>query len=188
MYFLLLILHGFKALILVCPLILFLPSFVLFIMVFESSKDMEIIDSSNPYHLHPSDHPSIMLVSKSLDGDNYGTWSRSMTIAPSAKDKIEFIDVSIIRPSHTNAKFSSWKWCINMVLSWILNTMDLNLANSYIHWFGCWSLDKFQRKISSKEYTKDLSKSIGKLYLIIKKRCLLWLISQNCNDSFLFEC
>ncbi|RVW28831.1 hypothetical protein CK203_050138 [Vitis vinifera] len=78
-------------------------------MVFESSKDIEIIDSSNPYHLHPSDHPSIMLVSKSLDGDNYGTWSRSVTIAPSAKDKIEFIDGSIIRPSHTNAKFSSWK-------------------------------------------------------------------------------
>ncbi|KAK9217602.1 hypothetical protein WN943_006230 [Citrus x changshan-huyou] len=40
-----------------------------------------IIDPSDPFYLHCSDHPGISLVTKPLNGDNYATWSRSMSIA-----------------------------------------------------------------------------------------------------------
>ncbi|KAM1046990.1 hypothetical protein PS2_026158 [Malus domestica] len=46
---------------------------------------------SDPYALHHSDHPNLVLVSKPLEGDNYSTWSRAMRISLSAKNKIGFI-------------------------------------------------------------------------------------------------
>ncbi|RVX07404.1 hypothetical protein CK203_022496 [Vitis vinifera] len=101
-------------------------------MVFESSKDMKIIDSSDPYHFDPPIFRYHVVV-KILNGENYGTWSHSMTIALSSKNKIRFIDGSITRPPRTDAKFSYWKRCNGMVISWILNTTALNLANSVIY-------------------------------------------------------
>ncbi|KAJ0587501.1 putative transcription factor interactor and regulator CCHC(Zn) family [Helianthus annuus] len=49
------------------------------------------IDSSNPLYLHPSDHPGMILVSKSFDGTGFGAWKRAMTIALSAKNKLGFV-------------------------------------------------------------------------------------------------
>nr|CAD1821579.1 unnamed protein product [Ananas comosus var. bracteatus] len=53
------------------------------------------IDDSDPLVLHYSDHPGMMLVSKPLEGYNYGQWSRAMRISLSAKNKIGFVDGSI---------------------------------------------------------------------------------------------
>ncbi|KAB2610299.1 hypothetical protein D8674_018331 [Pyrus ussuriensis x Pyrus communis] len=47
---------------------------------------------TDPYFLHPSDHPGLILVSKKLNGDNYNTWCRAMEISLSAKNKIGFIN------------------------------------------------------------------------------------------------
>ncbi|KAB2626240.1 hypothetical protein D8674_017900 [Pyrus ussuriensis x Pyrus communis] len=46
---------------------------------------------SNPFFIHHSDHPAMMLVSKPLNGDNYSTWSRAMKISLSAKTKLCFV-------------------------------------------------------------------------------------------------
>ncbi|RVW37291.1 hypothetical protein CK203_088200 [Vitis vinifera] len=42
------------------------------------------LDAVNPYFLHHSDHPGMVLVSKPLNGDNYSTWCRAMTISLNA--------------------------------------------------------------------------------------------------------
>ena len=88
---------------------------------------------SDPFHLHPSDHPGASLVTKLLNGDNYGTWSISISIALSAKNKIGFVDGSIQKPLGTDAKFSDWKRCNDMVLSWILNSIDRSISDSVIY-------------------------------------------------------
>lgn len=93
----------------------------------------EVSDSSDPYFLHHSDHPGITLVSKVLDGDNYGTWSRAMSISLSAKNKIGFIDGSIKPPSPSDVKYPLWRRCNDMILSWILNSINPELANSVIY-------------------------------------------------------
>jgi hypothetical protein len=36
------------------------------------------IDPSDPFFIHTSDHPSMTLVLKVLDGTNYAMWRRSM--------------------------------------------------------------------------------------------------------------
>ncbi|RVW36087.1 hypothetical protein CK203_079613 [Vitis vinifera] len=48
-------------------------------------------EALDPFSLHQSDHPGMVLVSKVLEGDNYSTWSRAMRISLSAKDKIGFV-------------------------------------------------------------------------------------------------
>jgi len=53
-------------------------------------------DSSSFYYLHPSDNPGALLVSEIFTGENYIAWSRSMTIALTVKNKIAFIDGSLI--------------------------------------------------------------------------------------------
>ncbi|KAB2620733.1 hypothetical protein D8674_037713 [Pyrus ussuriensis x Pyrus communis] len=50
------------------------------------------MDITDPFYIHHSDHPSLHLVSKPLDGDNYSTWSRAMTISLSTKNKLSFVD------------------------------------------------------------------------------------------------
>ncbi|RVW67415.1 Retrovirus-related Pol polyprotein from transposon TNT 1-94 [Vitis vinifera] len=92
------------------------------------------LDAANPYFLHHSDHPGMVLVSKPLNGDNYSTWCRAMTISLNAKSKLGFIDGTTTIPSATDKpdEHASWKKCNDMILSWILNSLSQDLANSVI--------------------------------------------------------
>lgn len=55
-------------------------------------------DASSLYYLHQSNSPSLILVSQPLIGDNYASWSKSMVIALSVKNKLGFVDGSIPKP------------------------------------------------------------------------------------------
>ena len=85
-----------------------------------------LVDLSNPFFLHHSDHPRIVLVTKLLNGDNYGTWSRSMSIALSAKNKTGFVDGSFKKPPSTNEKSLSWK-----ILSVQPNLIQISLLKMF---------------------------------------------------------
>ncbi|RVW81703.1 Retrovirus-related Pol polyprotein from transposon RE1 [Vitis vinifera] len=76
----------------------------------------------------------MVLVSKPLNGDNYSTWCRAMTISLNAKSKLGFIDGTTTMPSATDKpdKHASWKKCNDMILSWILNSLSQDLADSVI--------------------------------------------------------
>ncbi|XP_016537479.1 uncharacterized protein LOC107838794 isoform X2 [Capsicum annuum] len=60
------------------------------------------VDSSHAYYIHPSDHPDMNLVSTIFDGRSYGGWRRVVMIALSAKNKLGFIDGSLVVPTNTN--------------------------------------------------------------------------------------
>lgn len=69
-------------------------------------------DPSNPFFLHHSDNPGLALVSQPLTGENYNTWSRSMVMALTAKNKVGFIDGTIQKPVDvSDPNFLSWKRC-----------------------------------------------------------------------------
>lgn len=69
-----------------------------------------IADDANPYFLHPSDNPGVILVTQLLIGDNYHTWARSMSMALSAKNKLGFVDGMILKPvNNVDLMFFSWK-------------------------------------------------------------------------------
>jgi len=89
------------------------------------------IDPSDYFFIHASDHPSMALVPKVLDGTNYAMWRRSMLISLSAKNKSGFINGTI--PGESDPKYMLWQQCNDMVLSWILNSLNQELANSVLY-------------------------------------------------------
>ncbi|XP_073129375.1 uncharacterized protein [Henckelia pumila] len=90
-------------------------------------------NQSDSFTLHHSDHPSSVLVSKPLDGNNYGQWSRAMRIALSDKNKIDFINGTVEKPKNNDGKFQIWERCNHMVLFWILNSVESDIAGSIIY-------------------------------------------------------
>ncbi|RVW64439.1 hypothetical protein CK203_061718 [Vitis vinifera] len=102
------------------------------------------LDAANPYFLHHSDHPGMVLVSKPLNGDNYSTWCRAMTISLNAKSKLGFIDGTTTMPSATDKpdEHASWKKCNDMILSWILNSLSQDLADSIERDIACLTQDQ----------------------------------------------
>ncbi|KAK6137091.1 hypothetical protein DH2020_029162 [Rehmannia glutinosa] len=90
-------------------------------------------DPYNPLFLHHSDHPGVVLVSQLLTEENYNTWSRSMIMALSAKNKISFIDGTISKPASTDSDFQHWIRCNDMVKSWLLNSLSKDIAHSVIY-------------------------------------------------------
>jgi hypothetical protein len=100
----------------------------------QSSKEGKN-NAFDPFLLYHSDHPGLVLVSKPLNGDNYSTWCRSMTLSLNAKNKLGFIHGTIQIPSAKSQPndYASWKRCNDMILSWILNSITPELANSVIY-------------------------------------------------------
>ncbi|KAL3520693.1 hypothetical protein ACH5RR_018842 [Cinchona calisaya] len=99
----------------------------------ETKTTKASIDDSDPFVLHHSDHQGMMLVSKPLEGYNYGPYSHAMRISLSAKNKIGFVNGSIKAPMSSYPKFHIWQRCNDMVLSWILNAIHPDLAGSVIY-------------------------------------------------------
>ncbi|KAG7600484.1 Retrotransposon Copia-like N-terminal [Arabidopsis suecica] len=71
---------------------------------------------SNPFYLHAADNSGVNLVTDKLTGEsNYHTWRRSIIKALNAKNKLGFINGSIVKPSETDADYGSWTRCNDMV-------------------------------------------------------------------------
>ncbi|GAB4854274.1 hypothetical protein Ancab_039721 [Ancistrocladus abbreviatus] len=97
------------------------------------SRGSSMLDPMDPLFLHPSDHPGMALVSKSFDGTGYGAWKRAMLIALSAKNKIGFVDGSCSRPEEGASSTRHWDRCNDMVISWILNALAKEIAESVLY-------------------------------------------------------
>lgn len=82
-------------------------------------------DASHPLYLHHGDSPESLLVSQPLNGENYNSWSQSMIMALTAKNKFGFVDGSLVKLlSPDDPSIPAWIQCNNMVLSWIMNSVS----------------------------------------------------------------
>nr|KYP72603.1 hypothetical protein KK1_005199 [Cajanus cajan] len=89
-------------------------------------------DPTSPYYLHPSENPSLVLVSFVLDGPNYHQWSRSFRMSLVSKNKLGFIDGTIVAPARSNILFPAWERANMMVVSWIIRSLSSSIAQSVI--------------------------------------------------------
>lgn len=88
-----------------------------------------------PLSLQDSDHPTMVLVSSHfiLTGmNNYLSWSTVVRISLAAKDKVGFIDGTLKAPEN-EAQFKRWKMVDSMVMSWILNSISTDIADTLIY-------------------------------------------------------
>lgn len=91
------------------------------------------LDPSDALYLHPSDNPGLVLVSKVFDGNGYGSWRRAMVIALSAKNKLGFVNGECEIPDSNSSDLQNWERCNNMVISWLLNSLVKELAESVVY-------------------------------------------------------
>ncbi|XP_075086083.1 uncharacterized protein LOC142168823 [Nicotiana tabacum] len=92
-----------------------------------------LVDSAHPYYLHTSDYPGMNLVSSAFDGRAYGGWRRAIVIALSAKNKLGFIDGTLALPDADYGLQRAWSRCNDMVLSWLLNSVSKEIAESVLY-------------------------------------------------------
>jgi hypothetical protein len=97
----------------------------------KATKEMET-SLLDPLILHHSDTPAITLVNKPLNGRNYGEWSRSMRLSLSAKNKLGLIDGTVKAPSADDPRLPLWQRCNDLVLTWILHSIEPDIARSVI--------------------------------------------------------
>jgi len=83
-------------------------------------------------YLHPSENLVVAHVSPFLDSTNYHSWSRSMFIALSAKNKVEFINGVVQLPSISDPLYNAWLRCNNMVVSWIVRSVVVSIRHNIL--------------------------------------------------------
>ncbi|KAL0386181.1 UNVERIFIED_CONTAM: hypothetical protein Sradi_3012400 [Sesamum radiatum] len=88
---------------------------------------------SEVLQLHSSDHPGMILVSTPLDGNNFLAWSRGVRRALEAKSKLGFITGTCKRPIGDPELIEQWTRADSMVVTWLLNAMNKNIANAFIY-------------------------------------------------------
>ncbi|KAH0674692.1 hypothetical protein KY284_014877 [Solanum tuberosum] len=89
-----------------------------------------LIDSSNPLYMHPSDNPGATLVPVPFDGGGYRLWRRSVLRALSVKNKLGFVNGECKKPEVNSIQFRQWEQCDDMVTSWILNSLSKEISDS----------------------------------------------------------
>lgn len=109
------------------------------------------LNPSSPYYLHPSDHASAKLVSTPFDGTGYADWKRSMIIGLTAKNKMCFVDGSLEKPSDDANEAKAWEWCNNMIIGWIIASLERPIARSVMYY------------ITTREMWKDLEERYGQI-------------------------
>lgn len=99
-----------------------------------TSLQKKTIPEGNPYYLHGSDHPGLILVPYQFTGvSNFLSWKRSMTIALGAKTKLQFINGKCTKPSDGDEYAAIWEKVDWTVLSWILNCLSKELNDTFVH-------------------------------------------------------
>ncbi|XP_019151795.1 PREDICTED: uncharacterized protein LOC109148506 [Ipomoea nil] len=128
---------------------------------------------SNPYFLHINENPALELVSTPLEGPNYHSWARAMTMALSCKNKVPFSNGSIMKPSADNLdRFLAWERCNNIVSTWIVRTLSPTIARSVL-WidtaYGIWN--DLKRRFSQQD-----------LFRIAELKCEIYQTKQGDNS------
>ncbi|KAE8727587.1 hypothetical protein F3Y22_tig00005459pilonHSYRG00316 [Hibiscus syriacus] len=92
----------------------------------------------------------MVLVTQPLTNDNYNSWKRFMLMALSAKNKLGFVNGSIVAPNPSSTElYNVWTKANNFVNSWILNSVFKEIAASLLYHStatAIWKdLDQFQQ-------------------------------------------
>ncbi|XP_056695786.1 uncharacterized protein [Spinacia oleracea] len=85
----------------------------------------------DPYFVENSDIPTSSLVTVVFNGVNFIRWSRNIKRALIAKNKEGFFNGEIQKPVVNHKDYPKWKRADFMVVSWILSSMNNDLADDF---------------------------------------------------------
>ncbi|XP_057981077.1 uncharacterized protein LOC131166494 [Malania oleifera] len=101
-----------------------------------SNSSTALVDeyADNPYFLPENENPGFVLTSQPLTGpENYMSWARSVFLALSSRNKFGFVNGSIAEPDPSSPLFNSWSRCNTTVLSWLTNSLSMELKASVMY-------------------------------------------------------
>ncbi|XP_023916736.1 uncharacterized protein LOC112028298 [Quercus suber] len=101
-----------------------------------SSSSAAMVDESanNPFFLPTNENPGLILTLQPLTGpENYMSWARSVFSALSSRNKFGFVDGSIPKPNLSSPLYNSWSRCNTTMLSWLTNSLSLDLKASVMY-------------------------------------------------------
>lgn len=90
------------------------------------------IDIMDLYYMHPNDNPGISIVSPHLNNLNYHSLSRSVDVALHSKNKLGFLDRTLKCPDDSDWLTLVWDMCNTMVMAWVTNSIDIDIAQSIL--------------------------------------------------------
>ena len=93
----------------------------------------DVQNPCNPFYVHPSESPSLVLVTVPLNGGNFHGWQRSMRMSLLTKNKLGFVDGSIEEPEQDDPIFPFWQRCNTLVVAWMIRSIDPEIALS-VQW------------------------------------------------------
>ncbi|VFQ80665.1 unnamed protein product [Cuscuta campestris] len=102
-------------------------------MAEENSITRGTIDIHSELYLHPMESPSFVLASQKLNAENFSQWRRSAEIALSARNKLGFVTGSTKAPDPSSPLYQQWIRCNNLVISWILHSVEAGIASSILY-------------------------------------------------------
>lgn len=95
--------------------------------------EIQMDDSSSPFHLQNGEHPGLSLISEVLIGSNYNSWSRSLMTALKACNKVPFVNGTLPQPDPHDLLFGAWERCNSTVIAWLRNTVDNEIGRSLLY-------------------------------------------------------
>ncbi|RVW92035.1 Retrovirus-related Pol polyprotein from transposon RE1 [Vitis vinifera] len=108
-------------------------------------------------NLGGSDSSPILITGHKLNGHNYLQWSQSVLLFICGKGKDEYLTGEAAMPETTEPGFRKWKIENNMIMSWLINSMNNDIGENFLL-FGTakdiW--DATKETYSSSENTSEL--------------------------------
>lgn len=91
-----------------------------------------MLDPLSSYYLHPGESLGTPLISLMLTAQNYHAWSSAMRLALKSKNKLNFINGSIVKPQEDDRLFLAWDKCNTYILSWITLSLSPEILQSML--------------------------------------------------------
>lgn len=104
-------------------------------------------NQNRPYYLHLRENPTMVLVSTPLNGSNYHSCACVMWRAISSKNKIRFVDESILIPIALTLILILWESNNNLVHSWLMNSISSSIEQSSVYGFSGRRVERPQREV-----------------------------------------
>ncbi|XP_021856077.1 uncharacterized protein [Spinacia oleracea] len=82
------------------------------------------------FYLHPSEGTGAVISPILLKGDNYDHWVKSLSNNLRAKNKLGFLDGTILQPDVESADYDQWNIVNSMLVAWIFNTLHESIQST----------------------------------------------------------
>ncbi|XP_022883134.1 uncharacterized protein LOC111399882 [Olea europaea var. sylvestris] len=105
----------------------------------EDSGISETISKSAPitpnhFPVNTSKSTSLQITTTRLNGKNFLQWSRSALMVIRRRGRLGYVTGTTIEPDESDPTYATWDVQNSMVMSWIVNSMEKDIRESYLYY------------------------------------------------------